>query len=53
LGWFIDPDDHSVLVFWRDRAPSLQQENDSLPLISGIELELTVTQLFSWLKMGD
>ena len=52
LGWFIDPDDHSVLVFWRDRAPSLQQENDSLPLLSGIELELTVDQLFSWLKMG-
>ena len=52
LGWFIDPDDHSILVFWRDRAPSLQQENDSLPLLSGIELELTVDQLFSWLKMG-
>jgi Uma2 family endonuclease len=52
LGWLIDPDDQSILVFWRDRAPSLQQENDSLPLLSGIELELTVDQLFSWLKMG-
>ncbi len=53
LGWLIDPDDESVLVFWRDRAPSLRQEKDKLPLLAEIELELTANQLFSWLKMGD
>jgi len=52
LGWLIDPDDHSVLVFWRDRAPSLLEDNEVLPLLSEIELELTVNQVFGWLKMG-
>jgi len=52
MGWFIDPDDHSVLVFWRDRAPSLRQDNDVLPLLAEIELELTVNQIFGWLRMG-
>ncbi|QDZ39375.1 Uma2 family endonuclease [Euhalothece natronophila Z-M001] len=53
LGWLIDPDDESVLVFWRDRAPSVRQENDVLPVLAEIELELTANQLFSWLKMGN
>jgi len=53
LGWLIDPDDESVLVFWRDRAPSLRQKNDVLPALAEIELELTVNQIFGWLKMGS
>lgn len=52
LGWFVDPDDQSILVFWRDRTPSLCQDEDTLPLLEGIELELTVNQVFSWLNMG-
>lgn len=52
LGWFIDPDDHSVLVFWKDASPVLKEENDSLPLLPEIKLELTVKKVFDWLKMG-
>ena len=51
LGWFIDPDDGSVLVFIPNQQPELLQGSDRLPVLAGIELELTVAQLFGWLKM--
>ncbi|NER36170.1 MAG: Uma2 family endonuclease [Oscillatoria sp. SIO1A7] len=55
LGWLIDPDDKSVLVFLRDRQPKpiLMENNDTLPALEGIELNLTVDRLFGWLKMGS
>ena len=52
LGWLIDPDDRSILVFLRDRQPILMENDDTLPALEGIELNLTVAQVFSWLKMG-
>lgn len=52
LGWFLDPDDRSILVFFSDRQPILLEQNDSLPVLEGIELNLTVERVFSWLKMG-
>ncbi|MFE1748450.1 Uma2 family endonuclease [Coleofasciculus sp. H7-2] len=59
LGWFIDPDDHSILVFLPNQPPELLQGSVSeallkevrLPLLEGIELALTVAQVFAWLKM--
>lgn len=50
LGWFIDPDDYSVLVFLPNQQPELVQGDNRLPLLAGIELELTA-QVFGWLKM--
>lgn len=52
LGWFIDPDDSSILVFLPERQPLLLQGSDRLPTLDAIELELTVERVFSWLKMG-
>lgn len=52
LGWFIDPDDFSILVFLPQQQPVLLPAEDSLPILSEIELALTVNQVFSWLKMG-
>lgn len=52
LGWFIDPDDLSILVFLPERQPVLLQEDDSLPVLPEIELALTVNQVFGWLKMA-
>lgn len=52
LGWFIDPDDCSVLVFLPGQQPELMQPQDLLPVLEEIELELTVDQVFGWLKMG-
>lgn len=52
LGWFVDPDDLSILVFLPAQQPILLQGNESLPVLSEIELALTVDQVFGWLKMG-
>lgn len=52
LGWFIDPDDRSVLVFLPGQQPELMQNSDRLPLLEGIELGLTVERVFGWLKMA-
>lgn len=52
LGWFIDPDDLSILVFLPEQQPVLLQGEDSLPVLPEIELALTVNQVFGWLKMG-
>lgn len=53
LGWFIDPSDRSILVFRPGQQPQLFQGNDRLPVLDAVELELTVSQLFSWLNMGN
>jgi Uma2 family endonuclease len=52
LGWFIDPDDFSILVFLREQQPLLLMGDDFLPVLPEIELTLTVNQVFGWLKMG-
>jgi len=51
LGWLIDPDDDSVLVFSPGKQPALIQGENNLPVLEEIELNLTVNQLFDWLKM--
>ena len=53
LGWFLDPDDLSILVFQRNRQPIFRENNDPLPVLAEIELNLTAEQVFSWLKMGS
>lgn len=52
LGWFLDPDDFSILVFLPNQQPELLQKSDRLPVLAGIELELTVEEVFGWLKMA-
>ncbi|MGH2413560.1 MAG: Uma2 family endonuclease [Microcystaceae cyanobacterium] len=51
LGWFIDPDDLSILVFSPKQQPELMQGGDRLSVLEGVELVLTVGQVFGWLKM--
>ncbi|NEQ26074.1 MAG: Uma2 family endonuclease [Microcoleus sp. SIO2G3] len=53
LGWFIDPDDCSVLVFLPGQQPELMQGSDRLPVLEEIHLELIVEQVFEWLLMGN
>ena len=52
LGWLIDPDDRSILVFRSQQQPELLIGENILPVLAGVELTLTVTQIFSWLQMG-
>jgi len=52
LGWFLDPDDCSVLQFLPGQQPELLQGSDRLLVLEEIRLELTVGQVFGWLKMA-
>ena len=52
LGWLIDPDDRSILVFRSQHQPELLTGENILPALAGVELTLTVNQVFSWLQMG-
>jgi len=51
LGWLLDPEDRSILVFQSKKQPELCQGKDDLIVLDGIELKLTVEQVFGWLKM--
>lgn len=51
LGWLIDPDDYSVLIFLPGQEPSLVKGNSRLSLLEEIDLELTAEQIFAWLKI--
>ena len=52
LGWLIDPDDRSILVFLPHQAPVMCTESDRIPVPDNIPLHLTTDQVFSWLKMA-
>ncbi len=52
LGWLIDPDDRSILVFRPNELPVLCRESDHIPVPQDIPLNLTAEQVFDWLKMS-
>lgn len=52
LGWFIDPSERSVLAFFPRQQPVELTGEDRLPVPEFLELPLTVTQVFDWLKPG-
>jgi len=51
LGWLIDPDDRSILVFQPQQQPELFYPGNQLPVLQEIDLVLTVEEVFNWLKM--
>ena len=53
LGWLIDPSDRSILVFLPNQQPELLQGNAHLSVLGEIDQALTVSQVFSWLKMQE
>ncbi len=54
LGWLIDPDEYSVLVYPPRQQPELFQEpTDVLPVPDLVaELRVRVGDLFDWLRLG-
>lgn len=50
LGWLLDAEDESILVVDSDRRVRELTNKDRLPVLTGIDLELTVEQVFSWLN---
>ncbi len=49
LGWLLDPEDESILVVDRDRRVRELKNSDRLPVLTGVELDITVQEVFSWL----
>lgn len=53
LGWLLDPDDRSILVFLPNQQPQFCTGSDRLPVLNSIPLNLTAEQVFGWLKMQE
>ena len=51
LGWFIDPDDFSILLLNPQQQPVVCQDNQVLPVYPTLDLRLTTQQVFGWLNM--
>jgi Uma2 family endonuclease len=49
LGWLIDPEAESILIIFPEQRVQILQGESQLPILSGIELEMTVNQVFGWL----
>jgi len=52
LGWLIDPDERLILVFIPGQEPVELRSSEYLPIPKFLTLDLTVDQVFGWLKIG-
>jgi Uma2 family endonuclease len=54
LGWLIDPDEKTVIIFQPDRQPiALENESDILPVLPLLgDWHLTLGELFGWLSFS-
>lgn len=52
LGWLIDPDERLILAFLPGQEPVELTGSNSLPIPKFLTLDLTVEQVFGWLKVG-
>ncbi|MFW6359421.1 MAG: Uma2 family endonuclease [Chroococcales cyanobacterium] len=51
LGWLLDPEEETVLIVFENQRVELLKGNDSLPILDGIDLFLTVEEVFGWLRL--
>lgn len=52
MGWLIDPEERVVLVYRPDALPDELVGDARLPSLPGVELNLTVAQMFAWLRVN-
>lgn len=52
LGWLIDPDQESILVVLPEQRVQILRSEAILPILTGINLTLTVQTVFAWLGLG-
>ena len=53
LGWLIDPEEKAVICFLPNQLPEIKRQfDDILPVPGYLNLQLSVGQLFAWLKLG-
>ncbi|WP_341530682.1 Uma2 family endonuclease [Nostoc sp. UHCC 0302] len=52
LGWFIDPNDKSVMVFKPNKLPEVKYDTDILPVLDVLsDWQIQAADIFSWLKI--
>ena len=52
LGWFIDSNDKSVMVFQPNKLPEVKYNNDKLTVLDVLtNWQITPADIFSWLKV--
>lgn len=51
IGWLVDPNEQVVLAYSQHSLPEELTGNMLLPCLLGINLELTIEQMFAWLKV--
>ena len=52
LGWLIDPEDESVMIFQPNQFPEIKSESEILPVLKELEdWQLSTQALFSWLSI--
>ncbi|MGI0488929.1 Uma2 family endonuclease [Pantanalinema rosaneae CENA516] len=51
LGWLLDPAEASILIVLPEQRVRLLRGDTVLPVLNGIELALTVEQVFGWLML--
>lgn len=50
LGWLVDPEDRSVMIFQGDRLPVIKSGNDILPVLDSLQnWQLSAEEMFNWL----
>lgn len=52
LGWLMDPEDRMILAFRPGQEPLELSNGDRLPVPQFLPLELTVDQVFGWLRVS-
>lgn len=52
LGWLINPEEESIIGVFPEQRIELYQGNNTLPILEGIELNLTPEIIFNWLKFN-
>ncbi|MDF5723459.1 MAG: Uma2 family endonuclease [Rhizonema sp. PD37] len=52
LGWFVEPNDKSVMVFQPGQLPEVKYNNDRLPVLDVLaDWQVQVADIFGWLKV--
>ncbi|MGB5631332.1 MAG: Uma2 family endonuclease [Waterburya sp.] len=52
LGWLIDPEDESVMIFQPNQLPEIKSDEEILPVLESLQdWQLSVTEIFSWLSV--
>lgn len=51
LGWLIDAESNNIVGVFPGQRLEIYTGNSQLPILDGIEIELTTEQVFSWLNL--